>query len=435
MSTGDAMPTRRHFVQVTAAATAAGVLRAKGVMGANDRVNIGLIGCGGRGHAVWQLFLEQPDVSPVAACDVYEPFLRRATAGSRMTAVSDFRRLLDRKDVDAVIVATPDHWHAVQTIAACEAGKDVYTEKPLSLTVREGRLMSDAARTHRRIVQTGSQQRSGAHYPQAVKLVQDGAIGPVHKISAGHTRNIVPGFVARELQSGLTKELDWDMWLGPAPYVPFDPYRCIYHFRWFWNYSGGQMTNFGAHDLDIALWALGETAPSAVTGFGGRYELKDGGETPDVQEVIYNFPDASLGGGKGCLVTWTTREIGSSRSEPLVFHGTKGTLALTRRGFKITPEVWKGDPKNETPAMEAMEQEGGEMNAAHVRNFLDSVKSRKPPVADVEAGHRTATMCHLGNIATRLGRSLRWDAKKEEFVGDAEANRQLHYEYRKPWKL
>jgi len=429
------MPTRRQFVQVTAAAGAATVLQARGVLGANERINVGVIGCGGRGLADWQRFLKQPDVNPVAACDVYEPFLKKATQGTSIAAYKDFRRLLDRKDIDAVIVATPDHWHAVQTVMACEAGKDVYCEKPLSLTVREGRLMADAARKHGRIVQTGSQQRSGAHYQKAVTLVQDGAIGPVHKISAGFTRNVVPGFVARELKNGLTAELDWEMWLGPAPFVPFNPYRCIYHFRWFWNYSGGQMTNFGAHDLDIARWALRANAPGSVAAFGGRYELKDGGETPDVQEVIYDFPDATLGGGKGCIVSWTGREIGTSPGEPLVFHGTKGTLALSRRGFKIAPETWRGDPPTDKPAMDPVQEPGSEMEATHVRNFLDAVKTRKAPVAGIEEGHRTATMCHLGNIATRLGRSLRWDAVKEEFVGDADANRRLHYEYRKPWKL
>lgn len=430
------MPTRRRFVQITAAAGAASMLGSKGVLGANERINIGLIGCGGRGSALWQLFLKQPDVNPVAVCDVYQPFLERASGSAKVALVKDFRRLLDRKDVDAVIVATPDHWHALQTVMACQAGKDVYTEKPLSLTVREGRLMSNASRAHGRIVQVGSMQRSGGHYKQAVKLVQDGAIGAVHKISAGFTRNVMPGFVARELRNGLTADLDWDMWLGPAPYVAFDPYRCIYHFRWFWNYSGGQMTNWGAHDLDIARWALDAKAPAAVAAFGGRYAIKDGGETPDVQEVIYNFPDARLGGGsKGCVVSWTAREIGTSRSEPIVFHGTKGTLSLSRRGFTIKPEVWKGDPQNEKPATEPMEVAGAEMNATHVRAFLDSVKSRHQPAASVEEGHRSATMCHLGNIAMRLGRSVRWDAENEKCVGDADANRLLHYEYRKPWTL
>jgi predicted dehydrogenase len=313
----------------------------------------------------------------------------------------------------------------------------VYAEKPLSLTVREGRAMVDAARKHGRVVQTGSQQRSGAHYAQAVKLVQEGSLGGVHKITAGFTRNVMPGFAPRLLKDGLTSELDWDLWLGPAPLIPFDPLRCIYHFRWFWNYSGGQMTNFGAHDLDIARWALGARGPASVTGLGGRFALKDGGETPDVQEVLYHFPEASLGGGKGCVVTWTGREVGSSPGEPLVFHGTKGSLAISRKGFRLTPEEWKGDKPIAalTPVVAPLEVPGSDLDDTHVRNFLDCVKSRARPTADVEEGHLTAAMCHLGNIATRLSRSLRWDTAKEQFLGDAEANGRLHYEYRKPWTL
>ena len=430
--------TRRRFVRASAAAGAATALAPGRVLGANEQVGLGLIGAGGRGLSVWKRFLAQPDVRPVAVCDVYEPFLRRAAAaaGGSVATDRDFRRLLERKDVEAVIVATPDHWHALQTVAACQAGKDVYVEKPLSLTVREGRVMTDAARRHGRVVQTGSQQRSGAHYRQAVKLVQEGAIGAVHKITAGFSRNVMPGFVARELKGGLDPGLDWDLWLGPAPLVPYDPFRCIYHFRWFWSYSGGQMTNFGAHDLDIARWALGARGPASVAGFGGRYEIADGGETPDVQEVLYDFPDAALGGGKrGCVVSWSSREIGTRREEPLVFHGTRGALALSRRGFKVAPEVWKGDGQGETPAMDPIEAPGSEMDPPHVRDFLDCVKSRNRPAADVEEGHLTATLCHLGNIATRLGRGLRWDAGKEEVVGDPEASARLHYEYRKPWTL
>ncbi|HUG52147.1 MAG TPA: Gfo/Idh/MocA family oxidoreductase [Vicinamibacteria bacterium] len=432
--------TRRQFVGATAAAGAATALAPRGALGANERVGVALVGCGGRGRQLWPHFLGQADVNPVAVCDVYDPFARRAAeaAGGRPAIERDFRRILDRRDVDALIVASPDHWHALHTVMACRAGKDVYVEKPLSLTVREGRLMTEAARSHSRVVQTGSQQRSGAHYARAVTLVQGGAIGAVHKITAGHTRNVMPGFTPRELKEGLTPELDWDMWLGPAPLVPFDPFRCIYHFRWFWSHSGGQMTNWGAHDLDIARWALGARAPTSVAGFGGRFALRDGGETPDVQEVLYDFPEASLGGGKGCVVSWTVREIGAARAEPLVFHGTKGSLAISRRGFKVVPDVWKADSQNETPATSAVEEPGAELkvlDAAHVRNFLDCVKSRNRPVADVEDGHLTAAMCHLGNIATRLGRGLRWDAEREDCVGDAEASGRLHYEYRRPWTL
>jgi predicted dehydrogenase len=424
--------TRRAFTQTTLAASATTALSYARIPGANDRVNMGLIGCGDRGLQVWGFFLKQPDVHPAAVCDVYEPNLNLGVKNSdnKPKPFGDFRKLLEAKEVDAVLIGTPDHWHALQTILACQAGKDVYCEKPLSLTVVEGRKMVEAARQHNRVVQTGSQQRSGAHYQQAVKLIQDGGIGAVHKISVGFTRNVIPGFKPlKELPPECPKELNWEMYLGPAPKVPYDPFRFLYHFRWFWDYSGGQMTNWGAHNLDIARWALKAQGPQAVTAFGGRYAIKDGGETPDVQEVIYQFPNA--------VVTWSGREVNRLRDEYLVFHGTNGSLSIMRNGFTITPEVWKAVSRNTTPAMEGMEvkAEGGDATARHIRNFLDCVKSRQRPAADVEEGHRTATMCHLGNIATRLGRSLKWDAGRELFLGDREANLMLARPYRKPWRL
>jgi predicted dehydrogenase len=423
---------RRDFTKTAVAAGATTALSNLRVLGANDRVRVGIIGSGDRGQAVWKMFVKQTDVQPVAVCDVYEPYLNLGVqaAGTKVSTFGDFRRLLEMKDVDAVIVATPDHWHALNTVMACQAGKDVYCEKPLSLTIHEGRKMVEAARKHNRVVQTGSQQRSGPHYQKAVKLVQDGVIGPVHKITVGYTRNIMPGLVPLpELTKELPKNLDWEMWLGPAPHVPWDPFRCHYNFRWFWDYSGGQMTNWGAHNLDIARWALKAQGPTAVSAFGGRYAIKDGGETPDVQEVIYNFPN--------CVVTWSGREVNRTRDEYLAFHGTKGTLNIMRDGFQVVPEVWKAKRRNETPAMEpmAMKADAKATEEMHVRNFLDCVKSRQRPNADVEEGHLTATFCHLGNIATRLNRGLRWDAQKEEFIGDKEANGMLERNYRKPWKL
>ncbi len=424
---------RRDFTKTTMAVTASTAFSRLRILGANERINLGIIGSGDRGQAVWNVFLKQPDVNPVAVCDVYEPYLAKgaAAAGNKVRTFGDFRRLLELKEVDAVLIGTPDHWHALMTIAACQAGKDVYCEKPLSLTVHEGRRMVEAARQYHRVVQTGSQQRSGPQYQKAVKLIQEGGIGGVHKITAGYTRNAMPGFKPVEdlVGNALPKELNWEMWLGPARAVPYDPFRCHYNFRWFWDYSGGQMTNWGAHNLDIAHWALKASAPLAVSAFGGRYELKDGGETPDVQEVLYSF--------ENCVVTWSGREVNRTRDEYLVFHGTNGTLNLTREGFTVIPEVWKAKRKNDKLAMGPMEMKGSgqEMQWLHVRNFLDCVKSRERPVADVEEGHLTANMCHLGNIATRLGRSFKWDAVKEEFIGDREANQMLSRPYRQPWKL
>jgi predicted dehydrogenase len=412
-------PTRRHFARSAIALSALGAAR---VQGANERLRFGLIGSGGRGRQDWETFLKQPEVEPVAVCDVYRPFLKQgvAMAEGRAKAYKDFRELLDRKDIDAVIVAAPDHWHAAITIAACEAGKDVYCEKPLSLTVVEGRKMVAAARKHNRIVQAGSQQRSGAHYAQAAKLIQDGGIGAVHRIRAGMQRNIYPGLKPTALQSGLTDQLDWDMWLGPAPARAFDPFRCIYNFRWFWDYSGGQMTNWGAHHLDIARWIIGARAPVAVSGAGGRYALKDGGETPDVQEVTYQFPNV--------VVTWTSSEISQGEPFTLDIFGTKGMLSLTRGGFHVKPEMVA-----KQPLMEPLKVPGSDLNVAHARNFLDCVKSRQKPNADVEEGHLSAVMCHLGNISTRLGRTLRWDADREQITGDTEANGWLDRPHRGNW--
>jgi predicted dehydrogenase len=421
---------RRTFAKATLAATAGTALSRMRILGANDRINLGLISCGDRSMQIWPIFLKQPDTNPVAVCDVYKPYLDRgaAAAGNKVSKHEDFRRVLDIKEIDAVIIGTPDHWHALPTIMACQAGKDVYCEKPLSLTVVEGRKMVEAARKHNRVVQTGSQQRSGPHYQKAVKLIQEGGIGAVHKITVGYTRNAMPGFKPEEIlgpSKEVPKDLNWDMWLGPAPYVPYDPFRCHYHFRWFWDYSGGQMTNWGAHNLDIARWALNAKAPAAVSAFGGRFEIKDGGETPDIQEVLYNFP--------GCVVTWSGREVNRTRDEYLSFHGTKGTLSILRSGFTIEPETWR---KKEKPEIEPMKMkgDGNQAQVLHIRNFLDCVKSRKTPIADVEEGHLTAVMCHLGNIATRLGKSFTWDAARE-LTSDKEANQMLSRPYRKPWKL
>ena len=466
--------TRRDFTRTSIALGVTTALGSMRVLGANDRVAMGLIGCGGRGSQVTDQFLRMPDAAVVAVADVYEPFRERALAAvkagafTRPTAggsapnanpgvigLKDFRQLLDRKDVDAVVIATPDHWHALMAVTALRSGKDVYVEKPLSLVLREGRIMIDEARRTQRVCAVGSQQRSGAHYIEAVRLIREGAIGTVHHVHAGMTRNAMPGFVARELRGGLTDALDWDMWLGPAPKVPFDPFRAIYHFRWFWDYSGGQMTNWGAHHLDIARWALGARAPKAVAGFGGRYAIKDGGETPDVQQVLYQFlaePSSTarpsghaaptdVGASKTAsgVVTWSTREVNEGDRAGLVFYGTKGTLDLARSGYTIRPETWTGDADGTTgkraPAIEAREVKGGNLDEQHVRNFLDCVKSRQRPNADVEEGHLSAVLCHLGNLATRLGRSLTWDAEHERVVGDTEANALLTKAYRKPWTL
>jgi predicted dehydrogenase len=400
------------------------------VMGANDKIGVGLIGSGRQGNVDWKLLVSNPDVTPLAVADVYQPNIENgiANAGGKATGYKDFRSLLDRKDIDAVVVGTPDHWHALATIMACEAGKDVYCEKPLSLTVHDGQAMVAAAKRHGRIVQVGSQQRSGPHYQKAVEIVRSGALGKVAHVSSSMVRNAMPG-VGKFPDSAPPEGLDWDMWLGPAPHIAYNQLRCQYNFRWFWDYSGGQMTNMGAHDLDIARWALDARGPVAVAGFGGRLCLQDGGETPDVQEVVFQFPG-------GTVVTWSVREMNSAPQPQLEFHGTKGTLSITRAGYQIKGQSWGGGANRQAQMEDSsMPGNNNEQHQLHVSHFVDCVKNRKRPISDVEEGHLTAVMCHLGNIATRLGRSVRWDPQNEQIVGDAEANRWLARPYRTPWKL
>ncbi|MEJ7615804.1 MAG: Gfo/Idh/MocA family oxidoreductase [Pyrinomonadaceae bacterium] len=350
--------------------------------------------------------------------------------------------MLERKDIDAVVVSTPDHWHALMTIMACAAGKDVYVEKPLTHAAREGQWMIDAARRYQRIVQVGTQQRSGVHYQKCVELIRGGHIGEVRSARIASFRNIMPGFTA-SVGSERLSDADWRMWLGPAPYVPFDERRCLYHFRWFWDYSGGQTTNLLSHDLDIIEWAM-NAAPLSVSATGGRYSLKGIGETPDVFEAIFEYP--------GFVTSWSQREICAGGRGGLEFCGTKGILRINRAGYEVTPDQ-NNSPENQIPQFtstrrsapdekpqlrtEALKSEGYEQVKdqfrPHVRNFLDCIKSRRQPISDLEGAHRTATACHLANIAMRVKRTVRWDAEKQEIVGDAEAPQLLTKQYRSPW--
>lgn len=416
----------RRNLLTTAAATAASYRK---ILGANDRIQLGIIGTGNRGGQVWKEALEQPDADPVAACDVYEPHLESALSASkgRAKAYRDFRSLLEHRPMDAVLIATPDHWHAIQTIMACRAGLDVYVEKPLSLMVEEGRKMVDAARQHDRVVQTGSQQRSGPHYIEAIEIVRSGEIGDVHHVEAGMERNSMPGFGTPQ-DAEQPADFNYDMWLGPAPARRYNPLRGHYHFRWFWDQSGGQMTNWGAHNIDIARWGMGVESPTSVMGCGGRFAIRDNGETPDIQEVLYEVDQG--------ILTWSARELNGTRGSYLVFHGTKADLDVDRSGYSLRGQKWqRKDPAMAEDRESRPENASRKLTAQHIRNFLDCVKSRERPNADVEIGHRTAVFCHLGNIATRLGRSLQWDGAKERFEADEEANRSLSKPYRSPWTL
>src|SRR5436309_10489118 len=282
--------TRRSFLGAMTAAAG------RRVLGANDRVQVGFIGYGLIGAQHVYDFKNQHDVDLAALCDVYEPRLQEglAACGPRAKGCRDFRRLLDDRDIQAVVISTPDHWHALMTLMACAAGKDVYVEKPLTLFVEEGRWMVRAARHYGRVVEVGTQQRSGTHYRDAVELLRGGHIGKVHSARMGFFRNVMPGFGSPP-HSDPPPGLDYNLWLGPAPLVPYNKNRSLYHFRWFWDYSGGQMTNLGAHEIDVVQWFLNSKGPTSVSSIGGRWSLRDDGETPDTQDAIFLYdPKESL---------------------------------------------------------------------------------------------------------------------------------------------
>jgi predicted dehydrogenase len=442
---------RRAFVQGGTATALAAATYAR-VLGANDRVGIGFIGYGliGKQHVLD--FRQQSDANLVGVAEVHRARLDEAKAliGGPVQGYGDFRKLLDDRAVDAVVISTPDHWHALMTMMACAAGKDVYVEKPLTLFVHEGRWMVDVAKRTERVVQVGTQQRSGLHYQRARELIQSGHIGKVCSVRMHAYRNIMPGYESPPDQES-PPELDWNLWLGPAPYRKYNPNRAIYHFRWFWDYSGGQMTNWGQHSLDIVYWILQTLGPRSVSSAGGRFCLQDNGETPDTQDALFEYP--------GWTAVWSQREAsrGSGSLYPLEFFGTKGSLAISRRGFVVTADR-KVPPENTVPMFAGAHPAGGPKRVPetgpqqfwtqsindesgndqvlfkrHVRNFLDCVKSRQQPISDLESSHRVATTCHLANLSLRLGRMIKWDAEKETIVGDPEAAKMLIRPYRSPW--
>jgi predicted dehydrogenase len=432
--------------QVFAAITAASYGR---TLGANDRVGVGFVGYGLIGAQHVFDFKNQKDVDMVAMSDTYQPRLEQGVAacGGNAKGYRDFRKLLEDKNVQAVVVSTPDHWHCLMAMMACAAGKDVYVEKPLSLFVKEGRWLTQVAKKHGRVVQVGTQQRSGRHYQRGKELIGAGHIGKVVSARAGGFRNVMPGFGAPP-DGAAPSDFDYDMWLGPAPKRPFNPHRGIYHFRWFWDYSGGQMTNLGAHSIDIVQWYLGLRGPERVCCFGGRRALQDNGETPDVQDAIFEYPG-------GINLQYSIREVsaGSRAGSALEFFGTKGSLTIERPGMKVISDM-KSDPANAIPQFkghsaggpqrvdkkpepwtEALEMKGSsdEQFDLHVRNFLDAVKTRQRTVADAEDGHRTATACHLANISLRTKSLVEWDPEREQILNNKRASEMLERPYRKPW--
>ena len=442
--------TRREFGLSAVAAGTAIAAKTSSVLGANERLGVGVIGVGNRGRELQSALKHVPGATITAVCDVYEPYLQAAKAdlGGKPATCKDYRKILDRKDVDAVVIGTPDHWHALQFIDACNAGKDVYVEKPLSLTVVEGRKMVQAAQRTKRITQVGTHRRSSEMYRKACEFARSGRIGHVSVAKSYHLQNETPMGMGKPANGAPPPGLDWDLWLGPAPNVPYNRNRCLYRFRWFFSYSGGQLTNFGTHHLDIIQWALGQDAPKSVVAMGGKFAVQDNREIPDTMEVVWQYD--------GCIVTFSQYNAnsapGNPRSANVELRGSLGTLYMGYGGCQIESqrvryrEIPFKDPRDrkgssaqygalKPSGLEKGAIKGGAPTVDHVRNFVECVKSRKPCNAPVEVGHRSTSATLLGNIALKRRRLLEWDAKAERFTNDDAANEMLCYEYRKPWKL
>jgi predicted dehydrogenase len=426
---------RRRFVSKSIAAAAAGaaapyfvpagVLAAAGRPGANDRVGVGYIGVGRRAAQLMDL---PRDAQIVAASDVD---LRRAeavAADKKCSAYQDYRQLLESNDVDAVVVATPDHWHTLPSIHACQAGKDVYCEKPLTLTIREGRLLVQAARKYERVFQTGSQQRSMAANRMGCQLVRNGRIGKVHTVIGFNYPS--PWECALPGQQ-VPAELNWDVWCGQTPLRPY--HRDLYLPRanpgWisFWRYSGGEMTGWGSHGLDQVQWALGmdESGPVEIWTEGGPFKPPTY-TAPTSQQLGDNLcaePAVLFRYANGVVLKLADGPHGGA-----IFMGDRGKITIDRDYFAAEPEGLADEPLRDSD-VRLQESDG------HLKNWIQCVKSRERPVADVEIGHRSATVCHLGNIARRLGRRLRWDPAAEAFSGDDEANELVDRERREPYQL
>lgn len=396
------------------------------VFGANapsNKITVACIGVGNQGSGNMSAFIGngRGDSVVVAACDVDADHLEsaRLKAGLDKTSCTrDFRELIARSDIDAVAVSTPDHWHTLISLAAIKSGKDVFCEKPLTLTIAEGRALSDAAKRYGRVVQTGSQQRSDRLFRRACEFVRNGKIGKLKTVRVdipGNNRANPMDWKPEPVPKGL----DYNMWLGQAPNEPYHPMRCHYTFRFLLAYSGGQMTNWGAHYLDIAQWGIGadNSGPLAIDGKG---EFPKGGlfTTAEKADIVYTYAD-----NVKLMLKQYKGNGGNIR-----FEGSEGWISVNRKRMEAEPNsLLSYDTKpSELHLYKSLN---------HKQNFLDCIKTRQQPIANAEIGHRSASVCHLGNIAMLLDRRLTWNPRTEQFAGDAEANRMVSRVMRSPWHL
>ncbi len=401
---------------------------------ANDKVVVAVIGCNGMGFANLRNFVAQPGVECAALCDVDKNVLSRRNAdlvdltGKKADEYGDYRKMLERDDIDVVIIGTPDHWHCLQLVDSVEAGKDVYCEKPLANSIDELDVMVKAARKNNKVVQVGQWQRSGPHWKAAIDFVYSGKLGNIRTVKTWAYQGWmkpVPVLPNEPVPAGV----DYDLWLGPAPERPFNPNRFHFNFRWFWDYAGGLMTDWGVHIIDFGLYGMKAEAPNSVMASGGKFAYPDdASETPDTLQTVYEFD--------GFTMLWehaTGIDGGPyGRTHGVAFIGNNGTLVVDRQGWEVIPETQNGQYK-----MEAMppQRGGGNDLELHVQNFLECIKTREKPACDIAVAANTAQVAHMGNIAFKTGEKLYWDKQRNQFKNNEEANRLMTPYYRDPWQM
>ena len=399
-----------------------------------DRVRIAAIGIRGQGGRVAASMASFPDVEVVTLCDVdprvyatVADNIVRRSQGKPPAFVQDLRRVLDDRSIDAVIVGTPDHWHAPATILACAAGKDVYSEKPASHNLREGRLMVEAARKYQRIVQIGTQSRSRPNTIEGIQLAQSGKIGKLTMAKAWDVQ--LRDDIGHKQDSAVPPGVDFNTWTGPAPFLPFNENRFHYNWHWNWNYGTGDMGNDGVHQLDQARWALGVESPVRVSGMGRKLHFRDDQQTPDTMNMSFEFASNQMIQFE--MRIWNP--YGNAGIENgLALYGTDGMMEFGQRE-RGRWGYWTYDSKGKLVPEFTKVGEGPDNH--HHRNFIDCVKSRKRPNADVETGHRSTSLCHLGNIVSRTGRNIEFDGAQEKIPHDHEAEQLLHRTYRNHWSV
>lgn len=435
------MTNRRNFLKSTTTAAVGLSLAAtmplpmSSCVGANEKLRCGVIGINGMGFANLAAFLRQKNTSCVALCDVDSNVLNKRAAetekaqGFKPKLYSDYRKLLEDKDVDVVIIGTPDHWHCLQMVDACQAGKDVYCEKPLGNSIEEINIMERAANKYKTVVQVGMWQRSDPHWRDAVNFVQSGKLGKIRTVRTWAYQGWMEPVPVRP-DSEVPAGVDYDFWLGPAPKRPFNPNRFHFNFRWFYDYAGGLMTDWGVHIIDYGLFGMGDPTPKSVMSMGGKFAYPDdAAETPDSLQALYEFENHTM------LWDHATGINGGhfGRNHGVAYVGNNGTLVVDRDGWEVIPENKKGNDLMER--VDLIKGTGKGLDF-HMANFIEGVKDRSLKLnASIDIAANTARVAHLGNIALRTGHRLYWDTEKRMFTNDSDANAYLVPEYRAPWAL